>query len=79
MNRPTAAGTVIGVLGAALVGIAIAASPAQARLDPGTLDPGTPDPVPTTCYLERIGTQLVRCDVLTGNGVPAPYYIPEQH
>ena len=30
------------------------------------------------CPLERIGTQLVRCDNLTGAGVPAPYWIPEQ-
>ena len=30
------------------------------------------------CPLERIGTQLVRCDNLTGAGVPAPLFIPEQ-
>lgn len=30
------------------------------------------------CLLERIGTQLVRCDDLTGAGVDAPYWIPEQ-
>jgi hypothetical protein len=30
------------------------------------------------CLLTRIGTQLVRCDNLTGAGVPAPYWIPEQ-
>lgn len=30
------------------------------------------------CPLTRIGTQLVRCDNLTGAGVPAPYWIPEQ-
>jgi len=37
--------------------------------------------VPTTyvdCPLERIGTQLVRCDNLTGAGVEAPFWIPEQ-
>ena len=36
---------------------------------------------PTTyadCPLERIGTQLVRCDNLTGAGVEAPFWIPEQ-
>ena len=32
----------------------------------------------SNCPLERIGTQLVRCDVLTGTGVDAPYWIPEQ-
>ncbi|MGX5715452.1 hypothetical protein [Arthrobacter sp. MAHUQ-56] len=30
------------------------------------------------CPLERIGTQLVRCDNLTGAGAAAPYWIPEQ-
>jgi len=30
------------------------------------------------CPLERIGSQLVRCDNLTGAGVDAPYWIPEQ-
>lgn len=30
------------------------------------------------CPLERIGSQLVRCDNLTGGGVVAPSWIPEQ-
>ncbi|MFJ4207802.1 hypothetical protein ACIPY2_04965 [Paenarthrobacter sp. NPDC089675] len=30
------------------------------------------------CPQERIGTQLVRCDVLTGTGADAPFWIPEQ-
>lgn len=30
------------------------------------------------CLLERIGSQLVRCDNLTGGGVDAPFWIPEQ-
>jgi hypothetical protein len=41
----------------------------------------TIDDTPTTyvdCPLERIGTQLVRCDNLTGAGVEAPSLIPEQ-
>jgi hypothetical protein len=29
------------------------------------------------CALQRIGTQLVRCDHLTGAGVRAPCWIPE--
>jgi hypothetical protein len=29
------------------------------------------------CPLERIGDQFVRCDNLTGNGVPAPWYVPQ--
>ncbi|TPV49412.1 hypothetical protein FJ661_15840 [Pseudarthrobacter phenanthrenivorans] len=30
------------------------------------------------CPLERIGDQFVRCDNLTGAGVKAPFWIPEQ-
>jgi hypothetical protein len=30
-----------------------------------------------SCPLQRIGTQLVRCDNLTGSGVRAPSWIPE--
>ncbi len=30
------------------------------------------------CLLERVATQYVRCDNNTGNGVPAPAWIPEQ-
>ena len=30
------------------------------------------------CWLLRVGTQLVRCDNLTGNGVQAPRWMPEQ-
>jgi hypothetical protein len=43
-----------------------------------------PRPAPTTfradfsCPLERIGSQLVKCDNLTGNGVPAPAVVPQQ-
>jgi hypothetical protein len=40
-----------------------------------------PDPLQPSvngCPLQRIGTQLVRCDNLTGAGVRAPSWIPEQ-
>jgi hypothetical protein len=30
------------------------------------------------CPLERIGDQLVRCDIPVGAGARAPYWIPEQ-
>ena len=30
------------------------------------------------CLLERVGQQYTRCDNLTGNGVPAPTWIPER-
>ena len=32
---------------------------------------------PRRCPLRRIDRQLVRCDNLTGAGVPAPLFIPE--
>jgi hypothetical protein len=32
---------------------------------------------PGSCPLQRIGTQFVRCDNLTGAGVSAPPWIPE--
>jgi hypothetical protein len=54
----------------------IAATSAAARPDPG-------EPIPVrfssyaNCPLNRIDTQLVRCDNLTGAGVAAPAYIPE--
>jgi hypothetical protein len=54
----------------------LAAIPAAARPDPG-------EPIPirfpsyNNCPLSRIGTQLVRCDNLTGGGVEAPVWVPE--
>ena len=29
------------------------------------------------CELTRVGSQFVRCDNLTGEGVPAPNWVPE--
>lgn len=58
-----------------LLVLPLTAVPAAARQDPGT---PTQQASPLTCVLERVGDQLVRCDLLTGNGVPAPTYIPEQ-
>lgn len=56
----------------------------SAALPAGAAGPG-PNPMPETsntaasrCSLERIGTQFVACDNLTGNGVRAPSWIPEQ-
>jgi hypothetical protein len=58
-----------------------AAVPAAARpLDPdppiATRKITFPDS-PWRCPLLRIDRQLVRCDNLTGAGVPAPLFIPE--
>ena len=30
------------------------------------------------CFLARVGTQYVQCDNNTGNGVPAPAWVPER-
>lgn len=54
------------------------ATPAEARPDPGPQQtPTTSVHNPPRCPLERIGTQFVRCDSLTGAGVPAPEWVPE--
>jgi hypothetical protein len=51
---------------------------------PALLAQASPTPNPATsglsaanCPLTRVGTQFVRCDNLTGAGVPAPSWIPE--
>ena len=54
---------------------------------PAAARPLDPDPAPhrsfafpdspLNCPLRRIDRQLVRCDNLTGAGVPAPLFIPE--
>lgn len=60
-------------LGAALT---TAAAPATAALDPGP--PVERERTSGSCSLERVGTQFVRCDDLTGNGTPAPSFIPSR-
>ena len=54
---------------------------------PATARPLDPDSAPhrsiafpdsaLNCPLRRIDRQLIRCDNLTGAGVPAPLFIPE--
>ena len=66
----------------ALVALVLAgfagATQASARQDPGEAHR---DPyahlTPGRCPMERIGSQLVRCDNLTGAGVAAPLGVPE--
>lgn len=61
---------------AALVALTLGPGPAAARQDPG---PAAATVGHTgTCSLQRVGTQYVRCDDNTGNGVPAPGWIPER-
>lgn len=68
----------VSALAAILISSA-AAVPAVARQDPGgpPTSPSTVVQNPWNCPLTRIGTQFVRCDYLTGAGVPAPPWVPE--
>ena len=65
---------------AALV-LLIGATPAAARPDAGAPVASAASASTSTstdtgrCPLERIGTQLIRCDNLTGNGVAAPAWV----
>jgi hypothetical protein len=66
-------------LSTALAGVG--ALPAAARPHDGRGGPGAPRVVVVNwdhnCPLRRLDRQLVRCDNLTGAGVPAPLFIPE--
>ena len=69
-----AAATVVATIG-------LTALPASARQDPGSA--ATPTTTSSTtndgrCPLRRVGTQYVRCDNLTGNGVAAPAWVLER-
>lgn len=65
------------VLGAILI-VGGSAAPVAAVPDPGTPIPSDPSLGSYNCLLMRVGDQYVRCDNLTGAGVPAPTWIPEQ-
>jgi hypothetical protein len=75
-KRTTSITTV--VLSGLLV-LGTSASPAAARQDPGQVSTKTEQLTPraegASCPLRRVGTQFVRCDNLTGNGVPAPAWV----
>jgi hypothetical protein len=63
---------------AALVVIGLTALPATARPDPGEPLDAPVATQETNCALARVGTQFVKCDDLTGNGVAAPATVPER-
>jgi hypothetical protein len=66
-----------GALTVAVIVVSVA-GPADARQDPGAPNPSASTIQPTRdCPLTRVGTQFVRCDNLTGAGVPAPPWVPE--
>ena len=52
------------------------AGPAAAGQDAGPVS--APVGHEADCFLQRVDTQYVRCDNNTGNGVPAPAWIPER-
>ena len=66
-------------LAVALTVSTLVAVPAAARPDPGprstTTQQGTSE---NYCPLERIARQLIRCDNLTGDDVPAPLWVNER-
>jgi hypothetical protein len=62
------------IAGLSLLSLCLVAGPAAARQDAG---PGAPRINQEHRVLARVGTQLVVGDDLTGNGVPAPSWIPQ--
>jgi len=59
---------------------AMVALPAYARPDAGAarVSHSTPAADGGRCWLARVGTQFVRCDDLTGNGVSAPGFVSQR-
>ena len=72
MTRRRTAG---GAAAAAAVVVLLAAAPASAHQDSGVPRITSKGESVSDCLLERLGTQFVRCDDLTGNGVAAPAWI----
>lgn len=76
MNHTLSTGRWLAAVAAGAFVVTAGISPAAAVPDPAQYDHV---PLVTRSFpLERIGTQFVRGDFLTGAGVPAPSYIPEQ-
>jgi hypothetical protein len=75
MNRTQLLARCSAAAAAATIIAGLAAIPATARPDPG--------PIPNriscdwNCPLQRIDTQLVRGDNLTGAGINAPMWVPK--
>lgn len=74
MKLPLACCTLATLVSLLTFGVVIPA--ASARFDPGS--PSVPLTPSSRCELQRVGTQFVRCDNLTGAGVRAPLWIPER-
>lgn len=65
------------VLGAVLI-VGGSTAPVAAAQDPGSPSQSVPSIGTHSCLLMRVGDQYVRCDNLTGAGVPAARWSPEQ-
>jgi hypothetical protein len=68
---------VLVLAGAAFLSLA-AVGPASAIPEPAPSPHAVQHTQSRSCALTRIGEQFVRCDNLTGAGVPAPSWIPVQ-
>ena len=64
-----------GAAAAAVIVMLLTAAPASARQDAGVPTVTSTEKSVSDCSLERLGTQFVRCDDLTGNGVTAPGWV----
>ena len=60
----------------AVLALGTGAGPAAARQDAGPAAARVGHD--GECFLTRVGTQYVRCDINTGNGVPAPAWVAER-
>ena len=76
MNRIQLLGRCAAATAAATIIVGLATIPGTARPDPGGQFQVRFSSY-ENCPLKRIDTQLVRCDLLTGAGVPAPPWVPE--
>jgi hypothetical protein len=65
---------ILAVTALTVLGLGVGPATAQQDRGPTAARPGHED----ECFLQRVGTQYVRCDDNTGNGVPAPAWIPKR-
>lgn len=74
--------TIVATFFIAALTAAVTIQPAAARQDAGPSTSSTSASSSTSssphCSLQRVGTQFVLCDDLTGNGVPAPAWVDER-
>jgi hypothetical protein len=76
-NTIRAIHSITATAGASLL-LALLPVPATASQDRGEAVTNRVSVRSEACPLERVGTQYVRCDNLTGAGVPAPSWVSQQ-